>query len=91
MTKRASGLGQGVAAAWSTICMAICVIGGMLWTQAHLTAQPRQLLLLSLDERVAIVGRWWRAQIGHMLVMPEERTLYRCELLDRRRSRAATR
>jgi hypothetical protein len=54
-------------------------------------AQPRQLLLLSLDQRVAIVGRRWRAHLGHMLVMPEERKLYKRERLAHRRSRAAIR
>ncbi|MGQ0734841.1 MAG: hypothetical protein ACT4QD_14450 [Acidobacteriota bacterium] len=33
--------------------------------------QPRNLVLLSLDQRVAIVGRRRRVHIRHMLVMPE--------------------
>ncbi len=48
-------------------------------------------LLLSLDQCVAIVRRRRRGHIGHTLVMPEGRPLYKYEILDRRRSRVRTR
>src|SRR5215208_6198046 len=54
-------------------------------------AQSRNLLLLSLDQRVAIVRHRRRGHIGHTLVMPEGRNLYKYEILDLRRSRAGTR
>ena len=52
-------------------------------------AQARQVLLLPLDQGVAIVGR--RAIVGHTPVMPKRLKLYKYEILDRRRSRALTR
>ena len=54
-------------------------------------AQLRDLLLLSSDQRGEIVRRQRRAHIGHALVMPETRNLYKYEILDRRRSDAETR
>jgi len=54
-------------------------------------AQPRDLLLLSFDQCVAIVRASRRLHIGHTLVMPEGRNLYKYKILDLRRSRAQTR
>jgi hypothetical protein len=54
-------------------------------------AQPRHLVLQSLDQRIAIVRSLRRMHIGHMLVMPEGRNLYKYKILDRRRSRVGTR
>ena len=54
-------------------------------------AQPRNLFLLSLDQRVALVGRRRRVHIGHASVMPEARNVYKYKILDRRRSGAETR
>src|SRR6266850_2488063 len=54
-------------------------------------AQPGDLILLSLDQRVAVIGLRRRAQIGHAVVMPDRRNLYKYEILDLRRSRAETR
>jgi hypothetical protein len=54
-------------------------------------AQSRNLLLLSFDQRVAIVRRRRRGHIGHTPVMPEGRTLYKYKILDLRRSRTETR
>jgi hypothetical protein len=54
-------------------------------------AQARNLLLLSFDQRLAILRCRRRRHIGHMPVMPEGRNLYKYEILDLRRSRAETR
>lgn len=54
-------------------------------------AQARNLLLLSFDQRLAILRRRRRRHIGHTPVMPEGRNLYKYEILDLRRSRAETR
>ena len=54
-------------------------------------AQPSNLFVLSLDQRVAGVGRRRRAHIGHASVMPESRNLYKYDILDRRRSGDKTR
>ena len=53
-------------------------------------AQARNLVVLLLDQRVAIVRRR-RALRGHALVMPEAWNLYKYKILDLRRSRAETR
>ena len=54
-------------------------------------AQPRNLLLLSLDQRVAIIRRRRRVHITHTLVMPEGGNLYKYKILDPRRSCGGTR
>ena len=54
-------------------------------------AQPSNLFVLSLDQRVAVVGRRQRAHIGHASLMPESRNLYKYDILDRRRSGDETR
>ena len=54
-------------------------------------AQPSNLFVLSLDQRVAGVRRRRRAHIGHASVMPESRNLYKYDILDRRRSGDETR
>ena len=54
-------------------------------------AQSRNRLPLSPDQRVALVGRRRRRCIGHPPVMPEDRNLYKYEILDRRCSCAETR
>jgi hypothetical protein len=46
--------------------------------------------LLSLNQRVAIVRGGRRGPIGHTLVMPEGRNLYKYEILDLPRSRVGT-
>lgn len=53
-------------------------------------AQPRNLLLLSLDQRIAIVRRR-RAFLGHTCVMPEARNWYKYKILDVGCSRTETR
>ena len=54
-------------------------------------AQLRDLLLLSSSQYGEIVRRQRRAHIGHALVMPETRNLYKYNILDRRRSGGETR
>ena len=54
-------------------------------------AQPSNLCVLSLDQRVAGVRRRRRAHLGHASVMPESRNLYKYDILDRRRSGDETR
>lgn len=56
----------------------------------HRVAQVRNLVVLLLDQRVAIVRRR-RARLGHALVMPDAWNLYKYELLNLGRSRAETR
>ena len=69
-------------AAFQPITLALCA--------RQRAAQSRNLLLLLLDERVAIVRRR-RALLGHALVMPEAWNLYKYGILDLGRSRAETR